>query len=110
MTTLELMYDGTDWVIIGNPVVEDYYSETQSYVVYANGLIEQWGKTGTPSVGENTITFFLTFIQNPIVTAIPNSPSGGYVNWYSLVYEIDKTYFKFYGSGQNWQTWYAIGY
>ena len=45
LTTLELMYDGTDWVIIGNPVVEDYFSETQSYTVYANGLIKQYYRT-----------------------------------------------------------------
>ena len=42
-TILELMYDGTDWVIVGNPTVESYYSDTVSYTVKADGLIEQWG-------------------------------------------------------------------
>ena len=43
-TTLDLMYDGTDWVICGNPVVEDYSSNDGGYTVYANGLIMQWMK------------------------------------------------------------------
>ena len=62
LTTLELMYDGTDWVIIGNPVVEDYYSASQSYTVYANGLIEQWGYCGGQSnVNDYTINFSVSF-------------------------------------------------
>ena len=40
-TILELMYDGTDWVIVGNPTVESYSSSTASYEVKADGLIEQ---------------------------------------------------------------------
>ena len=43
-TILELMYDGTDWVIVGNPTVESYSSDTVGYTVKADGLIEQWGK------------------------------------------------------------------
>ena len=54
LTILELMYDGTDWVIIGNPVVEDYSSTDQSYTVYANGLIEQWGYDSTSISGSGS--------------------------------------------------------
>lgn len=56
-TTLELIYDGTDFVIMGNPILlagEDFVITppasatdnpitTGSFNVYANGYIEQWG-------------------------------------------------------------------
>ena len=42
-TILELMYDGTDWVIVGNPTVESYSSNAASYEVKADGLIEIFG-------------------------------------------------------------------
>ena len=48
-TILDCIYDGTNWVIVGNPVVENYVEEFTStknyykgYTVYADGLIEQW--------------------------------------------------------------------
>ena len=40
-TTLELMWTGSVWLVMGNPVLCSYFSTTQSYTVYANGLIEQ---------------------------------------------------------------------
>lgn len=46
-TTLELIYDGTDWVIMGNPEFENWSSATESYVVYSNGLIKQRIRTVT---------------------------------------------------------------
>ena len=66
LTTLELMYDGTDWVIIGNPIVEDYYSESQSYIVYANGFIDIMGyeEITQNNAGElKSIIFPITFTQ-----------------------------------------------
>lgn len=42
-TTLELQYDGTNWVVVGNPLLCSYYSTTINYRVYADGYIEQWG-------------------------------------------------------------------
>ena len=46
-TTLDLIYDGTDWVVCGNPIVESYVNGTDGYSVYADGLIEQWGVVTT---------------------------------------------------------------
>jgi hypothetical protein len=40
-TTLELIYDGTNWVVVGNPVLCSYFATDKSYSVYANGEIEQ---------------------------------------------------------------------
>lgn len=48
-TTLELIYDGTNWVVVGNPLLNSYYSTTVSYRVYADGYIEQWGRHDTGS-------------------------------------------------------------
>ena len=58
-TILEFMYDGTDWVIVGNPTVESYSSDTASYEVKADGLIEQWGKSSSES-GKETINLPVT--------------------------------------------------
>ena len=81
LTTLELMYDGTDWVIIGNPDVEDYYTTTGGYTVKANGLIEQWGNattnTGTGPSTMLKITYLVTYTQNPIVEVSQNYDESG---------------------------------
>ena len=74
LTTLELMYDGTDWVIIGNPVVEDYFSASQSYTVYANGLIEQQGNHLNSS--GKTITFPISFTTTSYTVFINNNYNG----------------------------------
>lgn len=62
-TVLELMYNGTYWVAVNNPIVkmsiEDDYmtkassSETytgNSYKVYLDGYKEQWGRVKRPSI------------------------------------------------------------
>ena len=42
-TTLELMWTGSEWLVMGDTVLCSYFSTSQSYTVKANGLIEQWG-------------------------------------------------------------------
>lgn len=42
-TTLELMWDGSNWVVMGNPVLLSSFGDTSWYIKYANGLIKQWG-------------------------------------------------------------------
>ena len=42
-TVLNLIYYNSHWCITGDNVLESYYSTTNSYVVYADGRIEQWG-------------------------------------------------------------------
>lgn len=49
-TTLELIYDGTNWVVVGNPVLCSYFATDKSYSVYSNGEIEQ---TATRYKGSN---------------------------------------------------------
>ena len=55
-TTLELMYTGSYWLVMGNPILCSYFSETQSYTVYANGLIEQWG-----IINQQDINFLVSY-------------------------------------------------
>ena len=59
-TTLELMWDGTNWIVMGNPVLCSYFSTTQSYTVYANGLIEQYGIVDASS-SNTTVTFPISY-------------------------------------------------
>lgn len=85
-TILELMYDGTDWVIVGNPTVESYSSSSASYEVKADGLIEQWGISSNES-GIETISLPITY---------PN------IN-YNLQVEVAETNSLSLTGGQFWQ-------
>lgn len=40
-TTLELMWTGAKWLIMGNPVIASYSNGAEGYTVFANGLINQ---------------------------------------------------------------------
>ena len=62
-TTLELIYDGTNWVVVGNPVLCSYFATDKSYSVYANGFIHQWGRRNNGS-NSRGLDYDLTF---PIV-------------------------------------------
>ena len=44
-TSMTLMYDGTDFVVLGNPVVMSKFTETSSYIKYANRLLIQFIST-----------------------------------------------------------------
>lgn len=41
-TTMTLMYTGTYWLIMENPVLCNYMNASNGYTIYADGLIEQW--------------------------------------------------------------------
>ena len=41
-TSMTLMYDGTDFVVLGNPVVMSKFDSSVGYIKYANGLLIQW--------------------------------------------------------------------
>ena len=74
-TILEFMYVGTDWVIVGNPTVESYSSDTASYEVKADGLIEQWGVVKSGS-DDKRVSFPINFSDtNYIVTGTGHSRS-----------------------------------
>lgn len=117
-TTLELMYDGTDFVIMGNPVVEDYYSESRSYTVYANGLIEQWAFETPTTEGWNTVYLKINFSNNhPTIIGHPQYGDSAAADQRNT---IQVRMFPSYITAQNFQyyavptwgtyTWIAKGY
>ena len=91
-TIIELMYvSGTYsieggspvsglWVIVGNPVVESYYTTDKGYSVYADGLIEQWGNySGRSGTGVlRTIVFPIQYANTyvPMLTITPYADSN----------------------------------
>ena len=85
-TILELMYDGTDWVIVGNPTVENYFSDTAIYTVKADGLIEQWGRGTVDEEHRASVSFPVYFSNlNYYANWISNyiNYSGNYAHQYS---------------------------
>lgn len=56
-TTLEVMWTGTYWLVMGNPVLCSYTSNDGGYTVYANGLIEQYRNTNPDASQEVNITW-----------------------------------------------------
>ena len=86
-TTLELMYDGTDWVIMGNPVVENYYSTDGGYAVYADGLIVQWGIDATlTNVHIISIPIYYSSTNYMISVTAKSNGDGGYKDANTVVY------------------------
>lgn len=51
-TTLEMVYDGTQFIVVGNPVV----LSSDNYTIYADGWIKQWGR-----ITLNIIYFIISF-------------------------------------------------
>jgi hypothetical protein len=87
-TVLELMYDGTEWVIVGNPILCSYYTggvstsstDINSYEVYANGMIYQYG---TFDNGSNVrslfadINYLVPFVTTQyVVNFVTLAPAG----------------------------------
>lgn len=115
-TILEFMYDGTDWVIVGNPTVESYYSDTVSYKVYADGLIEQWGNT--VSNYDTAIQMNVSFLNtnNYFVTASALTTRRN--RSYQMVKKVDANHIIVYDVvyGDAWEVlsspmvWFATGY
>ena len=86
-TTLELIYDGTDFVIMGNPILlagKDYVTippasvtdnpVTGSFTVYANGFIEQSGTIKADSGSERVINIPLLIAFDDTNYRIVNGP------------------------------------
>lgn len=113
-TCFELVYNGTDWVIMNNTTVCSHYSTSKSYRVYADGYIEQWGTKAISSGSGASESFYVQYTQNPNVTAAinPSSLDASERNMFQ-VYSISTTSFNVYGnfiaSSCNAQ-WCAKGY
>ena len=65
-TTLELMWTGSEWLIMGDPVLCSYASETLTYTIKGNGFIDIRGSdeiTQANAGDVKTINFPITFTQ-----------------------------------------------
>lgn len=107
-TTLELMYDGQDWVIMGNPLFESWVSSTgnSDYSVYANGLIEQRGEASISSYTA-TITFYVKMYTRLHLIFTPNDNTDHSDSRYGYYNDTENGFnAKSYGAKGKW---YAIG-
>ena len=115
-TTLELMYDGTNWVIMGDPVIESYFTTDFGYEKKANGLLIQWGvssDTGASDTSRIITVTGLLFTQTPIVTFSPCFSANDSNDWYPSIMAISASSFTVntYRGGSNLPIrWIAIGY
>lgn len=117
-TILELMYDGTDWVISGNPVVESYYASNKGYSVYADGLIEQWQNNVSNNGGlvEVTLPIHYSSANYSIIAVDERSEirAGTSTALYVSTYSDTKTYSGFtlcqYNSSSFTASWNTKGY
>lgn len=125
-TTLELIYDGTDFVIMGNPVLMNGENVvitppasatdnpvTASYTVYANGKIEQWGKwiESQYTSGERHINFPVSYTSdNSVIINLTNIHTGESVNETVIVRKITSAYCYFDSHYNRDVFWNAIGY
>ena len=60
---LELFYDGTDWVVMGNPDVMTHIGENEGYIVKASGLIIQRFRDGSEN-NPQTFVFPILYTHN----------------------------------------------
>ena len=104
-TILELMYDGTDFIVVGNPIVEDYQGTNQSYLVYANGLIVlAYGG------GSGTIQYLVKFSQTPSITTGLTGSSNQAIPYFAFGHSESVSSIVFSQSGQSRNYFVAIGY
>lgn len=108
-TILELMYDGTYWVIVGNPMLENYNdSAGGGYTVYADGFIEQWGTyTGR---GVNNITFPISHSYTPHLSFCGNININSSAIWSALGYNVGTNGFTVNWNADNTFLWSVHGY
>ena len=83
-TTLELMYDGTNWVIMGDPVIESYFTTDSGYEKKANGLLIQWMKLTSSTIESNKSYPLNVSYQHfyiPTVSLNVTSNDTDYLEW-----------------------------
>lgn len=104
-TILELMYDGTDFVIVGNPIVEEYSNANQRYMIYASGLIvlAYGGSSGT-------INFLVKFSNTPAIVTGLTSSSNQAIPYFAFGHSEGVGSIQFGQSGQAKNYFVAYGY
>lgn len=118
-TTLELMlvtYSSTisdtsytkAWVVMGNPVVESWYSSTAGYTVFADGLIVQWGKTS--AAPQNLYVYFESNTSYIILSDNPANKNSS-LAMSEVYYPYSKSQISKYNNSESYSImWFARGY
>ena len=115
-TFLELLYDGRDFVILNNPIMESYTTSDgkKGYFVRADGYVEQWGYA-TASEPMNKIKFLIEGTYNiTYSTTEPSSTNLVASAYYGAICDVSTSGFRV---DTNWGTptkmgiyWTAKGY
>lgn len=111
-TVLTLIYTGNEWVIEGNSILESYYSTTNSYVVYADGKIEQWGHSTTQTSTSTVLTYLVPFSSATSYSISGNDVYDDRVAANLQMYNKTASSCKVFRQNQastNWD-WRAVGY
>lgn len=108
--SMTLMYDGTYFIVLGNPVVRSNFNKTSSYIKYANGLLIQWGTvTSTSEKGTVRNLLFTTSTYSVTLTYDTGSAVQASDNA-ARVYNKTSSGFNTYQT-RNFSCYYiAIGY
>lgn len=77
-TTMTLMYTGTYWLIMENPVLCNYVDASNGYTIYADGLIEQFGQVTSKT---DWFDFNVVYDSHCIINAtrMTGTSSRGYI-------------------------------
>jgi hypothetical protein len=105
-TTLELIYDGTNWVVVGNPVLCSYFATDKSYSVYANGELEMWGKV-TTSNKQGTLYLTVNTVLTGYSVMVIGNDNGTSAAYRCSVDNLTTTQCKLYTTlSNNGFVWY----
>jgi len=101
------------WLIMGNPVVNSYFSTNSSYTVYANGYIEQWGVHTNSTTGATSgelVTLLISYsnTQYIIEYSYLRTDSGG--EGFNHYNNITQSSFKIGHDSSTETRWLTIGY
>ena len=108
-TTLELIYDGSNWVVVGNPVLCSYFATDKSYSVYSNGYIHQWGiQTGVTESVQTRTPLLVPYTQDFTIVDACSARTPYYssytADFTTLIFRIGST------SGSEIIRWATFGY
>ncbi len=127
-THLDLVYNGTQWQIMGNPILCSYFTsndgteanQRNNYLVYADGLIHQWGTMNNGSTSRDikkTVNLLITYTVSGYMTNFtPVAPADQqyYVGSIGIKAQTVNSFeLDFYGTGSTdmsrWLKWEALG-
>ena len=113
-TILDLIYDGTYFIVSKEAVVCEFTGTDYSYRCYASGVIEQWGyisNSGQPTT--LTKKFLVKYEEAPIVQRTlcnAGTPTDAMKVSYTNIIAVDEEGFIYtFGTSCRSSYWYAIG-